>query len=210
MLLIPKLSVLWGGGSVSSISIFGTNTASAASITLPASINAGDFIILDQFTRNIGLPASVTPSGFTNIYDFNDGNNKSMLDVKIAVGNEGGTSVTGMDGINDYKTVTVVRGDKPIKSYTVNSQNTQSTSGNPTAQSCTAVNGPTPLIIMAHWASDGTVNPRTASPAMDAELSPNVNFYTGYKIYNSSPATHSIDMDDEGGNQLASLYFSFS
>lgn len=209
MLLLPKLSVLSGNSGVSNISIFGTNTSSTPGVTAPASIIAGDFIIFDQFTRNIGAPTSVTPSGFTNVFDFNNGNDKSMCDVKIANGTEGGTTITGMDGINDYKTIIVIRGDRPIRGYQILSLNTQSTSGNPSAQNCTAANGPVPLIIIAHYASDGTVSPRTASPAMDAELSPNVNFYTAYKIYNSSPSTHSIDMDDEGNNQLASFYINF-
>lgn len=212
MLLSVKLGSMRSNPmGVRSISVFGTNTAASNSISLPASIIAGDFIVLHQFTRSaIGDAAAVTPGGFTNIHSLLNSQNRSMIDVKIANGTEGGTSITGMDDSFDFKIVVVYRGDVPITGYTVNSLNEEGTTGNPAAQNVTSSSGTVPLVVLGHYCSTGTVSPRTFGVTADAELTADVNFYIKYKIYNSSPLDVSVDMDDEGSNILASLYISFT
>ena len=45
------------------------------------------------------------------------------------------------------------------------------------------------------------------SPAKDGEVANGTTPYLAYKVYNSSPANVSVDMDDEGdGNTLQSCY----
>ncbi|HWE21758.1 MAG TPA: hypothetical protein VG758_32045 [Hyphomicrobiaceae bacterium] len=51
------------------------------------------------------------------------------------------------------------------------------------------------------------------TPAKDGEINVvlgALNAYLAYKIYNSSPVNVTVDMDDEGTNELYSCYVSCS
>lgn len=132
-----------------------------------------------------------------------------MVSYKIADGTEDSASITGMDGgATDNKILLQFRGDAAISSVTPNVIGTPAvTDGNPGSQTITASGGTPPLILCAFYTSDGAVDPRTFSAAADGEVSASLSAYAKYKIYDSSPADHSADMDDEGANNsLASFY----
>jgi hypothetical protein len=201
-----------GGAAVArltQLSILATGSATTNPVTVSASVEAGDLMIVAGFVDGAG--ASI-PTGFSVAsLSTNTATQKSGLTYKIAVGGEG-TSVpgffdTGGPGINR---VAVFRGNKPITSVTVGSPGAQATDGNPTPQLVAASGGTPPLIVIAYYGSNTAVDPRTMSPAKDAEIGATLD-WLAYKIYNTAPADVTVDMDDEGtGNLLASCYLACS
>lgn len=179
-------------------------------VTAPAGILRGDLIVLLDRVSQTGLPTAVVPSGFTQIRSDNDGSSVRMIpSYKIALGTEGGTSITGMaaGSFEDGKALAVFRGNVPISGVSIASSAGQITNGNPTSQNVTAASGVSPLIVIGGYASNAAVNPRTFTPAKDGEINPDTLLYLAYKIYNADPADTAIDMDDEGsGNGLQSFY----
>jgi hypothetical protein len=188
-------------------------TSNAATITGPASIVAGDIIVLLDRAGNTGsVPGLVTPTGFTSINNVTDGSfYRQNLSYKVATGTEAGASITGMSyGGAGYtwKAMAVFRASGEVESVSVVDAAGESSGGNPTAQSVSAGSGITPLVVIGAYSTHyATVDPRTFSTTKDGEISPDVSLYLAYKIYNSSPADSSIDMDDEGtNNALQSCY----
>lgn len=176
-------------------------TSTATTITAPAGINAGDLLVLLDYVIDIfSTPTSVVPSGFTSISDVTSGKTRCILSYKKADGTEGSTSLTGMSSGSGtlYKTLVTFRGDVAATTITSNDPGGQATTGNPTAQTVTASGGSPPLVVIGGYASSNNVSPRTMSPAKDGEVGNGTNVYIAWKIYNSSPADVSVDMDDEG------------
>jgi hypothetical protein len=186
-------------------------TSTAATVTGPASIQAGDVLLLGDRARNtVGLPTAVIPTGFTEIASTaSDGTtSRTRLSYKIADGSEASASITGMDGTStDNKVLLVFRPSTPATVLTFADPGQETTDVNPTSQTITASGGAVPLIVGATYGSSAAVDPRSSTPAMDAEVSSSTLFYFGYKIYNSAPSDHTVDMDDEGAtNTLQSFY----
>ena len=203
------------GGGLTSVSFTDSATSTAATITAPASINSGDLLILHDVAHGgASTPTSVIPSGFTSIVDTDITKLKSILSYKIADGTEDGASLTGMNGSDfNAKGLYQFRGDIPITSVNLSTVNSEATAGNPSSQNVSASGGTSPLIVIGAYGTSNAagVDPRTFSPAKDGEISGSVEQYLAYKIYNSSPADVSIDMDDEGAaNILYSLYIEAS
>ena len=196
---------------VTTLTFFGSATAaSGATITAPASIIAGDIIIIaDRALNNSGLPTLVVPTGFTSISALALTDTRQIVSYKIAAGTEGGTNITGMSGTNANKKAMYVLRPSSVPTKVIPlSVNGQITDSNPGAQTVTSSAGAVALAAFAVYGTDSNpITPRTFSPAPDGEITPATNFYLAYKIYNSSPANISVDMDDEGlGNALQSFY----
>ena len=197
---------------LTTLSFFASSTSEIATITLPANIEAGDIIVLFDAGNEAGIPTSVVPTGFTSIFDV--GTEIGVIDArriasyKIAVGTEGGTNITGMNSGEMEKVALVFRGNIPVTSVNVADIATEATSGNPAAQVINASGGAVPLVLV------GCVNSLTNlgasdsfSPAADAVVSTGADTNVYYKVYNSSPADHTLDMGDPGtGNFLGSFY----
>lgn len=200
-------------GALTTLSIRASATSTAATITGPASITAGDLLVLwDMATNAATLPTSVIPTGFTSIVDFTVGSvRKGIASYKIANGSEASASLTGMNGntTND-KALYVVQGNQAIASATPTDVGSEGTTGNPVAQTVTSGSGAAPLIVFGCYGSSGIIDPRTFTVggvgAKDGEINPDTDLYLAYKIYNSSPADVVVDMDDEGTNIMASFY----
>jgi hypothetical protein len=60
------------------------------------------------------------------------------------------------------------------------------------------------IVIGETWSNTGTTAFSTASPAFDGDIAAAATFRVGYKVYNSSPVDHTIDMNDIGTNTLTS------
>ncbi len=221
-----QLNQLTGFGAgflgLKSISLFASATSNQSStITAPANILPGDLIVMADLAAGSSAPAAVTPTGFTQVAtSVTSSNYRMCLSYKLAVGNEGGTSITGMtfsSGFGATKAIYVFRGDVAATSLIVGGANSQSTTGDPTSQNVTAASGLAPLVVLGAYGGSGiagTVNPRTFSTTKDGEqevvgdtISSDCDLWLAYKIYNSAPADTSIDMDDEGSsNSLMSGY----
>lgn len=202
-----------GGGGLTTLSFQADATSTSDTITGPASIAAGDLLVLWDGAHNLsGLPTSVVPTGFTSIVSFNDGSNdRAIASYKIADGSEASATITGMNGnISDDKMLYVFRGNQAISSVSALDIASESTAGNPTAQVVNASGGTPPLIVFGcYFVPGAAVDPRTFNPAKDGEITSSTRAYLAYKIYNSSPADVTVDMDDElDTNMLASFYLS--
>ncbi len=214
MLFLQKIP-LFSKPRLSELTLRGTNTSTSSTVTCPSGVQAGDFIVLFQRSSNAGsFPSNTTPSGFTSeIYIDNVVNVIIKMDVKIANGTEGGTSIIGMNGSStNYKAIMVFYGNAPITGYSSLSEASALGNSNPSAQVCTSGSGSPPIVMVACYSGGSAVSPRTFTGATeDAEITPSTNFYAKYKIFNSSPVNVTVDMEDEGNdNGLLSAYFQFT
>ena len=193
------------------ISYFGAAQSSASTVTWPASIQAGDAAFLFDANRSVSTPAEVIPSGFTKITGDSTSSSRGTASYKLCVGTETG-SLTGQNGLTqNAKILIVFRGSSPISTITIGSANAKVTTGDPVSQSVTASGQAAPLIVLGQACYDsGTAAFSTASPAFDSTFGTGVQL-VGYKIYNTSPANHSIDQSDGGSfNFLTSFYARFT
>lgn len=197
-------------GGLNNIALVLSATSLIATLTVPSGVRAGDLLVFLDRVSTTGLPTSVVPSGFTTAVTSNDATNVRMItSYKIANGTEGGTNITGMTpgDFEDGKALLVFRGNKPIRTASLLDAAGEVTNGNPASQVVNASGGAAPLIVIAGYASNTAVNPRTFTPTKDGEVNPDTLLYLAYKIYNSGPADVTVDIDDEGnGNGLQSFY----
>ena len=199
--------------ALASITQVGSSTSNnTPTITLPADIDQGDLIVLlDGCFGSGSPPTAVTPADFTNRANVTFTNTiagRLMISTKLADGDEGSTSVTGMFDSGELKACYTFRGDIPAVTLTSSTFNAQGTTGNPSSQNVAASGGTAPLVVLAGYLSDSAISPRTFSPAKDGEINHSSALYLAYKIYDASPADVTVDMDDEdsgsGGNALVS------
>lgn len=176
-----------------------------ANLSLPAGAQAGDLAVASVQTFGGSL---VTPSGWTLLYS-----NTSVREARGACKILDGTETTA--NFNSGSTtftdggVAIFRPSRVLASLSAAGWQSQGTSANPTAQTVTSGSGIAPLVVIgfAHTAAGSVTGFSTQSPAFDDVLSNNPEFFLGYKIYNSNPVNHSVDMDDGGSNNvLASGY----
>lgn len=211
MLLVNQFSgfASLGRRVLSSLTQIGSATAATSAITLPSGIQQGDLIILLDFATSGSVPTAVTPTGFTNLQNVSDGSvRRFMVSYKIADGTESSTSVTGMNGSSqNRKGVLTFRGNTFPVSAT-GAGGTQETSLNAPATQNQNVSGfTTPLIILAMYASNGSVTTRGFSTTKDGEISQVSNqWYLAWKTYNASPANTALTQSDDGTNTLFSCY----
>jgi hypothetical protein len=213
-------------GGFTSLEFFTSTTDSGAStdtLTLPGGIAAGDIIILcarDKRNSNSTPPSEVAPTGYTPMYSFTDPGSDStrvIFSYRIADGTETVIPTYTNNKSNTRRIVLIFRPNGTVSNVTPAAFLSQNTSGNPSPQVITSGSGAAPLIVFGFYLNNtgsyeaGTeVNPRTQTPAFDAEISHTNWLWFCYHIYNSSPANKTIDMDDEGTlNMLASFYVQF-
>jgi hypothetical protein len=204
-------AILSAGKSIT-LSFFNSATSTGASpaiMTLPASIQAGDLIVIGNWARNnIGAPALSTPSGFTVIVDQDSTPSNTRVNAwyKIAAGTEGGTNVGGTNGgVENNRWCLVFRGDVPIASVNISSLHVEQNDNAPTNQTVTA--GQSPLVVIAGYRSSGNVTTRGFSPAEDAEITPSTIAFVKRKIFNGVPVNETISMADFGN---VNTLFSFN
>ena len=195
-----------------------TGTALDFSALSAGTIQANDVALYIDYAGAGAPPTAVTPSGFTNVINTSGESEpgaRAMASWKKLAGSEG--SVTGMSastggtGADNNKIGLVFR---PSIDFTTLTFSTPQNSGiigtNPAAITVDPSAETIPVVLIGIGAVyQGTVTFSTASPAFDAEINLSDNdMRVGYKIYNSSPLSHSIDINDLGSaNWLAGFYF---
>ncbi len=214
-MFIPHPVGFFSGG-LTSITQVGSATSTGETIVAPADIRPGDLIVLADFAVNNSTAANagVLPSGFTEIGStllIAAGTNGMHLytSYKRANGTEDSAVLTGiLGGSTSAKALYLFRGDLAALTVTVGGFTGQASNGDITLQTVTASTAVAPLIVFGVYANYiAAVDPRTMSPAKDAEVNPNTRLYLAYKIFNDSPVNVSVDMDDEGdGNAVQSFY----
>ena len=176
-------------------------------------IQANDVALFIDYAGDLDPPTAVTPSGFTNIVNTSGENEpgaRAMASWKKLAGSE--ASVTGMSSFGGISKLGLVfRPSIDFTTLTVSTpQNSGVTNANPAAITVDPSAETIPVVLIGIGAVYlGTVAFSTASPAFDAQIAISDNdMRIGYKIYNSSPLSHSIDINDLGSaNWLAGFYF---
>ena len=195
-----------------------TGTALDFSALSAGTRQANDVALFIDYAGAAGVPTAVTPSGFTNIVNTSGGDEpgaRAMASWKKLTGSE--ASVTGMSAstgggsADNNKLGLVFRPSIDFTTLTVSTpQNSGIIDGNPAAITVDPSAETIPVVLIGIGATyQGTVAFSTASPAFDAQINLSDNdLRVGYKIYNSSPLSHSIDINDLGSaNWLAGFYF---
>ena len=195
-----------------------TGTALDFSALSAGTIQANDVALYIDYAGANDPPTAVTPSGFTNIVNTSGGGEpgaRAMASWKKLAGSE--ASVTGMSastggtGADNNKLGLVFRPSIDFTTLTVSTpQNSGIISTNPDAITVDPSAETIPVVLIGIGAVyQGTVAFSTASPAFDAQIAiSDDDLRIGYKIYNSSPLSHSIDINDLGSaNWLAGFYF---
>lgn len=209
MILTRRLMLIQPGSAALELEYLRRNTSTGATVAWP-SVAAGDIaVIFDCATNVSGAVTAVTPTDFTNMVNINGGTiptGRLMVSWKICTGSESG-NLTGMDGNNTDQKALMIFG-AGASSLAHSTWNKQHTTGNPTSQSVVASGGNAPLIVFGAAASnDAAPAFSTASPAFDEQFTVGV-MRVGYKVYNSSPADHTIDTNETGStyDELVSGY----
>lgn len=198
-------------GSTLEVSFVTSATSTSHTITIPASATTGDLAVLLDWARSGGIPPIVTPSGFTSVGS--DGLFEFSLNVsyKILGPSDPGAVITGMNGsVNDRKTMLIFRGSKPLTAVTVGGGLNAAT-GSPGSISINASGVGRPTVIVAGaFEDDGseTVAFNTESPAVDGGTISQLPYtIVKYKIYNTAPANHTVEVLDVNGDGVAGFYF---
>lgn len=204
--------IIQGGQQpVTELTFVDSAVSTGTTITIPAGAEEGDIAFLADFQVTGSGPTLVTPTNWTNIVDTASAFSLLATSYRRLPSGAGGTNVTGMSadgGELISKAMLVFRPNSLASAITPASLNEETTGGNPASQSVTASGQAVPLIVLGILAAENTTNPAfsTASPAFDDTV-PSNDLRIGYKIYNSSPADHTIDMADlSTGNFLQSCY----
>jgi hypothetical protein len=198
------------------VSFVDSATSTSSTVTIPAGASIGDLAVLfDDGSNSSGAPAEVVPTGFTQIGASLSiggvGGSRSVVSYKILAAGEPGSSITGVNGdLRNQKVILVFHSNlSAFVSATPSTWNGELTSGNPALQTVSASGQAAPLLVLgqAYVTTATPASFSTASPAFDATVGTTNSLLAGYKIYNSSPADHSIDQDDLGsGNTPRSGY----
>lgn len=198
------------------------------SITTPASVEEGDFILhVDFIQRALAAPPKVVPTGYTEIVDTAGSSGSTfyriVVSAKIATDSDASVAVSGMGGTvnetNSRKTIAVFRPNKPPTSFSANPSpaNEQATAGDPTEQLLEVSGGAKPAIafgvyaMVSDLATPSELSPRTftidGDDAKDDEILCDVEESGGfrqtwlaYKIMNTNSllADVTVDTDDSG------------
>lgn len=191
---------------LTTVSLVGSAVANAATITEPGVAVVGDLLVyFDQSYTDAGAVALNFPAGFTQFTNAMSANVNARAATawKIAEAGDLSASLSGMDGTTENKVLLIFHGNVPITSVTSSTWNQQNTSGNPALQNVSASGQAVPLIVLTMVSTRGAADIFNASttPAFDAEVATaNTNMKTRYKIYDSAPANHAIDVDDSAGS----------
>lgn len=182
------------------LTMFSVTQGTAVTIAWPANIRKGDLAVLFDDAENTGttpIPTTVLPTGFTSLADNGMTAVRTRVSYKICDGTESG-NITGMTGTSSIqKTLYIVRGTNEISSVVTSTFTSVMDGNDPAAQNTTLVGLQPPVIYFAHGGNrTGPASTfTTESPALDSKVTDIANT-TGYKIYNESPANHTVDTAD--------------
>lgn len=199
---------------VASAVVQASNTnGTSTSVTLPASIQENDIIVVfcETGTSNSATaPTQTTPTGYTLIDSAVASNTpqadagRSNLYHKIAVSSDAGATLTITHGTSNFRAtiVAVFRASpqsypiiniRSINSYGVTTTTTQA--ANPPNQTVTSSSGVAPLIVFGAYSNYAT---RTFTPTQDGDITSTNTRSLRYKIYNSSPVDVTVGSTTTG------------
>jgi hypothetical protein len=215
MLTVNNLTGFGGRGALQ-LSYLTYAVSNSSTITIPASVAVGYLAVLfdhayDRDTTppiDAVIPTTVVPSGWTSIKnttaDSSTTKSRGISSYRIIQSGDAGSSITGMNDNGEDKVMLIFAASRPIVSVTPSTWNGQGTDGNPSSQSVLATAATAPLIVIgASGGYSGTFSFTTASPSFDGtQATADNDAIMGYKIYNGSPADHTIDIGDNGDTNI--------
>jgi hypothetical protein len=188
------------------VSLFVSATSTEHQIIVPASIQAGDLFVIFKSGFGLGAPATVTPAGFTNIFNVPSSTGRFTAWYKIADGTEAGATLTLDNSLSDRIVLAVFRGNRSIASVRVYDVEAVLTGSDPAPQTITAGAGTPPLIVCG-------ADLDSFSPAPDGSIVAGASFTVSYKIFNvgDTLVNVTIDRGDAGdANDLGGFYINCS
>jgi hypothetical protein len=220
MLIIPPPFFFGGAAAPTTLTFVGSTTSSSASISLHGSAVAGDLAVLIDAAWGNTAPAEVNPWSQSFIVSGGSGSSfsKAIINHRVlTAGDITAGSATGMNDDRDVKILLIFTPDNPITTVTPASWDGEITAVNPSITDPTASSGAVPLVVIGMGVDGDTATaPAWVNeiPTFDATITAtgsSIGMSVGYKIYNSSPADHNIDIGDVGAvNMLAGGYLSVS
>jgi hypothetical protein len=202
------MSAIWieDLGTPTSLSYVGSASSTGATITIPATSQAGDIAVLYDVALTSGStpPTLVTPAGWANRVDEASAVTRLAVCTKLLDGSDPGAVITGMNGVDSNdKLMVVFRPDAPINNLAASSFTHELNNADASPQTISASGAAAPVLVIGGCGATGglPVVFSTASPAFDATVTSSSGRQTiGYKIYNegSPPANHTIDIVDLG------------
>jgi hypothetical protein len=191
------------------LSYINSGVASSNTISIPASAAIGDLAILFEYAVGGIDPTQGTPSGYTLVKRVPGGGGQagSQCFYRVLTAASGSVSTgTTLAGGEINTLMFIYRPSKAITSVTPSTWNGQITVGNPNSQTVDPSALTVASLVLALAGSfSSAFTFSTASPAFDATLTNDSGSgyaIAGRKLYNTSPASHSIDMADVGTSNI--------
>ena len=200
-----------------------SDTVNSGIINHPAAVAPGDLLIYMGCAFESGSadpPAMSNPTDYTSIREINatPGGSTGMRTrsgYKVADGSEDSSGINVSSSANtDAESACILqfRPSSPIGSVTVVEEDANVTTNNPGSQTLPSAGAEPGTIHVAYYFGTGGVDPRTYSPAADAEVQltgEGIGGATGgwvkYKLFTGMAEQVTADMDDEGINSLMSF-----
>lgn len=196
--------VVFIGGGISSLVFQDSATSSATNgrITGPASIIAGDILILIDKGVIAGSPPGTTiPSGFTAVFNVTGNSTRLITSYKLADGSEAGATIQGMDlrgtGGTSSMIMLVFRPNIAATVLTLSGVASESSTGNPAAQVVPIASALFPAVVVGVYSANASISSgnRSMVPAEDGEFNQTNTLYTKYKIFNVDDTFEDVTVD---------------
>lgn len=200
-----------GGGVTTLTHIADTHGSNAGQVAVSGSALAGDLGVMWDWAVGVGS-GGPTPSGWALAATVSGTGGEARIYAKELVSGDIGATITGLNagGIR-RQTISIFRPDDDIDSIFFGSGGGYSGLGDPPDQIVAAAAQPTPVLVAAVMFATGTID-IASSPGFDATLdNPATDSRAGYKVYNVTPADHTISATGDGGSKaLLSCYIRVS
>lgn len=204
--------------SIDAVVIASQVFSTGGTITIPSDAQVGDICLIMHSGGSITTPATVTPSGFTNILNVTGSTTfvkvRAIASWKLLVSGDAGDTVSVINSTSESARLILFRRSTPITSATISPVvNAQCTNSTPTVQTVSASSGQAPLLIVAGaFGYDAMPSITTNSPALEITQTPgSPTGLIGHKLYTASPQNHTFGSSDVGDyNVLASFYFTLN
>jgi hypothetical protein len=210
-LILPMMGNYPQGPLVHDWSFVGLVSSKVTSITIPAAAQEGDLCVLFDTTVSQNPFA---PAGFTMIASFNETVDTAFSYRKLGAG-EGGTAITGMAGVPDYRTkvMIVIRPDVDVTITTGVFQGTLHNNDDPpeiTVNTSAMTNSGVAIGIIRNFNAPMTViGEENWADEIGYEANSGIVSKMYYKPQTIGNLTNpSLDMPDQGSfNALGGIYF---
>lgn len=174
---------------------FDTSASSTSStITIPAGAAVGDIAVLFDYAGSFLTTSTVVPSGWTSVSNLSSNTGygtRAIVSFKKLLSGDPGSTITGMNGgfFND-KQILIFSPNSTITTITVAGLAETIADAAPAAQSVAAQ---TLNYVVIGCASNRVYQPIWTSTWYDETFSQSSRKQFGYKLFNTSPASVSMD-----------------